>query len=131
MGTTKIVLAAFAYIFALDSNVAWAAVRTEPSNGASYLFVVVAVLGGIIAFFGIILAFRGVRSPTEVSIKIPNIGTLKFSKVGQGVVLAIIGAIILVSALYLYPPTTTKTITETTITEGEDGTRTIHREMAR
>ena len=131
MDIIKIVLAVSAYIFFWDSNLAWAAVRTEPSNGASYLFIIVAVLGGIIAFLGIILAFRGVTSPAEVSIKIPNIGTFKFNKVGQGVVLAIIGAIILVSALYLYPPTTTKTITETTTTEGEDGTRIIHRTMAR
>lgn len=127
----KVVLAVSVYIFLIDSNLAWAAVRTEPSNGASYLFIVVAVLGGIIAFLGIILAFRGVTSPAEVSIKIPNIGAFKFNKIGQGVVLAILGAIILVSALYLYPTTTTKTSTETTIIEGEDGTRTIHREMGK
>ena len=129
MDIIKVVLAASVYIFLIDSNLARAAVRTEPSNGASYLFILVAVLGGIIAFLGIILAFRSVTSPAEVSLKIPNIGAFKFNKVGQGVVLAIIGAIILFSALYLYPTTTTKTITETTTTEGEDGTRIIHREM--
>ena len=131
MDIIKVVLAASVYIFFIDSNLAWAVVRTEPSNGASYLFILVAVLGGIIAFLGIILAFRGVISPAKVSLKIPNIGAFKLNKVGQGVVLAIIGAIILVSALYLYPTTTTKTITETTTTEGEDGTRIIHRAMKR
>jgi hypothetical protein len=130
MDIIKIILAASVYILLVASNLAWAAVRTEPSKGASYLFIVVAVLGGIIALLGIILAFRGVKSSAEVSIKIPGVGTFKFNKVGQGVVLAIIGAIILVSALYLYPTTTTKTVTETTIIEGEDGTRTIHRSEA-
>lgn len=129
MDIIKAVLAASVYVFLIDSNLAWA-IRTEPSNNASYLFIGVAVIGGIIAFLGIILAFRGVTSPADVSMKIPRIGAFKFDKVGQGVVLAIIGAIILVSALYLYPTTTTKTVTDTTITEGKDGThRTIHQEM--
>lgn len=126
MNIIKIMLAASVYIFLVALNLAWAAVSTEPSKGASYLFIVAAVLGGIIALLGIILAFRGVKSPTEVSIKIPGVGTFKVNKIGQGVVLAIIGAIILVSALYLYPKTTTKTVIETTTIEGEDGTRTIH-----
>ena len=128
MYITKIVLAASVYIFLVNSHLAWAIVKKGPSNGTSYLFIIIAVIGGIIALLGIILAFRGVTSPAEVSIKIPNIGAFKFNKVSQGVVLAIIGAIILVSVLYLYPTTTTKTITETTTTEGEDGTRIIHRE---
>lgn len=127
MNIIKIILATSVYIFLAASNLAWALVSTEPSKGAPYLFIVVAVLGGIIALLGIILVFHGVTSPAEVSIKIPGIGTFKFNKVGQGVVLAIIGAIILVSTLYLYPTTTTKTVSETTIIEGEDGTRTIHR----
>jgi hypothetical protein len=123
MNIIKIMLAASVYIFFVALNLAWAAV--EPSKGASYLFIVAAVLGGIIALLGIILAFRGVKSPTKVSIKIPGVGAFKVNKIGQGVVLVIIGAIILVSTLYLYPKTTTKTFTETITFEGEDSTRTI------
>ena len=131
MGAIRTVLAASVCVFLVALNPAWAAVRTEPSKGASYLFIVVAVLGGIVALLGIILAFRGATSPAEVSVEIPGGGTFRFSRVGQGVVLTIIGGIILVFALYLYPMTTTKTVTETTIIEGVDSTRTIHREMAR
>lgn len=131
MDRLKVAPALFFYLVIIDSNVAWAAVRTEPSHGASYLFLVVAVLGGLLTFLGFIAVFRGVTAPAEVSINIANLGEFKFSKVGQGIVLAIIGAIILISSLYLYPTTTMQTTTETTITEDEDGTRTIHREMAR
>lgn len=132
MDIIKTAIAAPLYILLIgSSNIAWAVVKTEPSNGASYLFIVVAVLGGIITFLGIILTFRGVTSPAEVSVKIPSIVAFKFNKVGQGVVLAIIGSIVLVSALYMYPSTTTKTITETTITEGDNGVSTRHMEMAR
>lgn len=130
MDIKEIILFASACIFLVASNPAWAVVKTEPSSGASYLFTVVAALGGIIALLGIILAFRGVTSPAEVSIKIPNVGAFKFNKVGQGVVLAVVGAVILVSALYLYPKTTTtKSFSETTTINEEDGTRIIHREQ--
>ncbi len=125
----KIVLAALGYIFLVNSNLAWAIVKKGPSNGTSYLFIIIAVIGGIIALLGIILAFRGVTSPAEVSIKVTKIGAFRFSKVSQGIVLVIIGAIIMIAVLYLYPTTTTKTITETTTTEDEDGTRIIHREL--
>ncbi len=129
MRIIKIVLASSAYIFLVDSNLVWAVIRTESSKGASYLFIVVTALGGIIVLLGIILAFRGVTSPAKVSIKIPGVGTFKFNKVGQGIVLTIIGAIILVFALYL-SMTTTKTVTETTTIEAEDGSRIIHRREA-
>ncbi|GEM_PF-2681551 len=131
MGIMKMFVFASVYIFLMDLNIVWAAIKTEPSNGASCLFIVVTVLGGIIAFMGIILAFRGVTSPADISFKIPNIGTFKLSKIGQGIVLVVIGAIILIFALYLSPTTITKTVTETITTEDADGTRSIHREMAR
>lgn len=131
MCAIRIIPAASVYIFFVTSNPAWAVVTTESAEGASYLFIFIAFIGGIIALLGIILAFRGVTSPAEVSIEIPGGGTFKFSKVGQGVVLTIIGGIILVFALYLYPTSTTKTVTETTTVEGGDDTRTIHEYMAR
>jgi hypothetical protein len=131
MNINKVVQALFFYLFIMVPNAAWAAVRTEPSYGVWYLFLVVAVLGGLLTFLGFIIVLRGVNAPAEVSVNIPNLGEFKFSKVGQGIVLAIIGAIILISSLYFYPTTTIQTTTETTITEDEDGTRTIHREMAR
>jgi len=131
MCAIRIIPVASVYIFFVTSNPAWAVVTTESAKGASYLFIFIAFIGGIIALLGIILAFRGVTSPAEVSIEIPGGGTFKFSKVGQGAVLTIIGSIILVFALYLYPTTTTKTVTETTTVEGGGDTRTTHEYMAR
>ncbi len=131
MELTRTTLPASIFIFLVAPSLALANVTTESSPGASYLFLLVAVFGGIIALLGIFLAFRGVKSPSDVTIKIPGGGEVKFSKVGQGAVVAIIGAIILISALYLYPTTTTKTVTETTTIEGTDGTRTIYERAER
>ncbi len=91
------ILPASVFIFLVTPSLALANVTTESSPGAPYLFLLVAVFGGIIALLGFFLTFRGVKSPADVTIKIPGGGEVKFSKIGQGVVLTIIGTIINIS----------------------------------
>lgn len=119
------------YILLVTPSLALAVIITGPAQETSYLFIVITVLGGIIALLGIILTFRGVTSPAEVTINIPGGGTFKFSRIGQGVILAIVGAIVLVSALYFHPTTTKSTTTETTTITDESGTHTVHSETSK
>jgi protein-S-isoprenylcysteine O-methyltransferase Ste14 len=81
------------------------------------LHIAVAVLGGLVLLFGIILAFRGGKESAEVTVSLPGGFNMTLSRVGQGIVLVTVGALILLAALYLMPK---KETTVTTI-ERRDG----------
>ena len=60
----------------------------------------------------------------EVGVDLPGGGAVQVRQIGQGVVIAIVGAAILISTLYLYRETKTITSVETR-TENPDGTETL------
>lgn len=108
-----------------------AAKTTAPASHAGVLFIVAAVIGGLIALLGIAIAFRSSGGNADISATLPSGGSIKLRGVGQGVVIALIGAGVLVAALYFYPQEETIVTTETKTIEDGDENSTIHRTMSR
>lgn len=76
---------------------------TSLSEATGIVRVIVAVFGGLIGVLGIVLAFRGVSGTAEVSMSVSEHRKLSMKRVSQGVVITLIGAAILIGALYLLP----------------------------
>ena len=64
------------------------------------VLIVVIVLGGFIALLGAIMVFRGIGGEADVDVSTGE-KQISFKKVSQGVVVIIVGALILLGALYL------------------------------
>lgn len=76
---------------------------TSLSEATGIVRVIVAVFGGLIGVLGIVLAFRGVGGTADVSMSVSEHRKLSMRRVSQGVVITLIGAAILIGALYLLP----------------------------
>lgn len=85
--------------------------------------IIVAIFGGLIGLLGILVVVKGVAGKSDVSISLSKHQKIVFKRVTQGVVITIIGAAILLAAVYLLPEKRTErhiTGKEMTI-EREDG----------
>jgi hypothetical protein len=76
---------------------------TSLSETTGIVRIIVAVFGGIIAVLGIIVAFKGVGGTADVSVSVSEHRKFSMKRVSQGVVITLIGAAILIGALYLLP----------------------------
>jgi hypothetical protein len=99
-----------AFLFFIGVNVALAngSVRetqflTSISEVTGIVRVIVAVFGGLIGILGIILAFRGIGGTADVSMSVSGQGNLSIKRISQGVVITLIGAAILIGAVYFLP----------------------------
>jgi hypothetical protein len=96
---------------------------TSLSEATGVVRIIVAVFGGLIGLLGIFVAFKGAAGKADVSVSLSEHRTLSMKRVSQGVVITLIGAGILISALYFLPEKKTErklTGTEITI-EREPG----------
>jgi len=94
--------------FLLDYGLAYGMVSeteysTSLSEATGIVRIIVALFGGLIGVLGIIVAFRGVAGTADVEMSVSDHGKLSMKRVSQGVVITLIGAAILISALYLLP----------------------------
>lgn len=76
---------------------------TSLSEATGIVRIIVAVFGGVIGVLGIVVAFRGVGGTADVSMSVSEHKKLTMKRVSQGVVITLIGAAILIGALYLLP----------------------------
>jgi hypothetical protein len=110
-----------------------AEVLVDIPGDARPLFLAVAGLGGLIAVLGIAVAVLGLRlkeaAGAIVEGQLPGGVAIQVRQINQGVVIAIVGAAILISSLYLYRETRTITTVESR-TVNPDGTETLVVETA-
>ncbi|HEC31387.1 MAG TPA: hypothetical protein ENI41_02735 [Deltaproteobacteria bacterium] len=76
---------------------------TSLSEATGIVRIVVAVFGGLIGILGIFVAYKGIGESADVSVSIADHKNLSMKRVSQGVVITLIGAVILIGALYLLP----------------------------
>ncbi|MDR4504925.1 MAG: hypothetical protein MRK01_09080 [Candidatus Scalindua sp.] len=76
---------------------------TSLSEATGIVRIIVAVFGGVIGVLGIVVAFRGIGGTADVSVSVSEHRNLSMKRVSQGVVITLIGAGILIGALYLPP----------------------------
>lgn len=76
---------------------------TSLSEATGIVRIIVAVFGGLIGLLGIVVAFKGVGRAADVSATIGKHASVSMKRVGQGVVLTVIGAAVLIGALYFLP----------------------------
>jgi len=100
---------------------------TSLSEAAGAVRLLVAGFGGVIAILGIVLAVRGAMGSADVSASVGG-GSVEFKRVSQGVVVTIVGAAVLLGAVYLLPDKRTeRKVTGKDITiEHEEGHETLH-----
>jgi len=76
---------------------------TSLSEATGIVRIIVAVFGGVIGLLGIVVAFRGIGGTADVSVSVSEHRKLSMKRISQGVVITIIGAAILIGALYFLP----------------------------
>ena len=91
-------LICFLILFFSDSVFANGKVTETSAN--MFILLIVAAIGGIVTILGAMMIFRGIGGKADVNISVSEHKKITFKKVGQGVVVIIIGALILISALY-------------------------------
>jgi len=106
-------VATFAVLVALvvylsDLAVANGSVReiefsTSLTEATGIVRIVVAVFGGLISILGIFVAIKGVAGTADVSGSVSKYGKISMKRVSQGVVITLIGAAVLIGALYFLP----------------------------
>lgn len=103
---------------------------TSLSEATGIVRVIVAVFGGVIGVLGIVVAFRSVGGAADVSVSVSEHRKLSMKRISQGVVITLIGAAILIGALYFLPEKKTeRQIKGKEITiERESGQETLHTE---
>jgi hypothetical protein len=95
---------------------------TSLSEATGIVRIVVAVFGGLIGLLGIVVAAKGVAGKADVELSVSEHRSLSFKRISQGVVITVVGAGILVAALYLLPEKRTErevTGTDITIERGQ------------
>jgi len=77
---------------------------TEYSANA-WIRTVIAVIGGVIAVLGIVLAFKNATALSDVGVSGSREKgiNLHLKKVSQGVIITLLGVVVLVAGLYLLP----------------------------
>ncbi len=105
-------------------------VETEYST--SIVRIIVVAIGGIISVLGIVVAYKGIGGKADVELSVSEQKKIIFKNVSQGVVITIIGALILIAAVYFLPEKGKErsiTAKELTIERSPDGrTREVMRE---
>jgi hypothetical protein len=76
---------------------------TSLTEATGIVRIIVAVFGGLIGLLGIVVAIKGVGGAADVSASVGKHASLSMKRVSQGVVLTLIGAAVLVGALYFLP----------------------------
>jgi hypothetical protein len=76
---------------------------TSLTEATGIVRIIVAVFGGLIGVLGIVVALKGVGGAADVSASVGKSAKLSMKRVSQGVVLTLIGAAVLVGALYFLP----------------------------
>ena len=76
---------------------------TSLSEATGVVRIIVAAFGGLIGLLGIAVAFKGVAGEADVSVSLSEHRKLSMKRVSQGVVITLIGAAVLVGALYFLP----------------------------
>ena len=113
-------VAAFAVLVALavslsDLAVANGEVRetefsTSLTEATGIVRIVVAVFGGVIGILGILVTIKGVAGTADVSGSVSKYGSISMKRVSQGVVITLIGAAVLIGALYFLPEKKTERV---------------------
>ncbi len=97
----------------------------ERESSTSIVRIIVVVIGGIISVLGIVVAYKGIGGKADVEISVSEQRKIIFKSVSQGVVITIIGAMILIVAVYLLPEKGKErriTAKDLTIERSSDGT---------
>jgi hypothetical protein len=76
---------------------------TSLTEATGIVRIVVAVFGGLIGILGIVVAIKGVAGTADVSGSLSKYGKFSMKRVSQGVVITLIGAAVLIAALYFLP----------------------------
>lgn len=76
---------------------------TSLSEATGIVRIIVAVFGGVIGVLGIAVAVKGVAGKADLTMSLSEHRNLSLKRISQGVVITLIGAGILVAALYLLP----------------------------
>ena len=76
---------------------------TSLTEATGIVRIIVAVFGGLIGILGIFVAIRGVAGMADVSGSVSKYAKFSMKRVSQGVVIILIGAAVLISALYFLP----------------------------
>ena len=101
-------LVAIVVIFMLRISVANGEIQeteysTSLTDATGIVRLIVAVFGGLIGVLGIVVALKGVRGTADVSVSLSKRPKLSMKRVSQGVVLTLIGAAVLIAAIYVLP----------------------------
>ena len=76
---------------------------TSLSEATGIVRIIVAVFGGLIGLLGIVVALKGVAGKADLSVSLSEHRSLSMKRVSQGVIITLIGAAVLVGALYFLP----------------------------
>ena len=76
---------------------------TSLSEATGIVRIIVAVFGGLIGLLGILVTVKGVTGKADVSVSVSEHKKLSMKRVSQGVVITLIGAAVLLGAVYLLP----------------------------
>jgi len=102
ISVAAIAFCATALVFA-NGSVRETEYSTSLTEATGVVRIVVAVFGGLIGVLGIVVALKGVGGAADVSASVGKHANLSMKRVSQGVVLTLIGAAVLVGALYFLP----------------------------
>ena len=75
----------------------------ERESSTSIVRIIVVAIGGIISVLGIVVAYKGIGGKADVELSVSEQKKIIFKSVSQGVVITIIGAMILIAAVYFLP----------------------------
>ena len=93
----------FVLMFVVSSIVFANGETIERESSTSIVIIIVVAIGGIISVLGIVVAYKGIGGKADVEISVSEQKKIKFKSVSQGVVITIIGAMILIAAVYFLP----------------------------
>jgi hypothetical protein len=75
----------------------------ERESSTSIVRIIVVAIGGIVSILGIVVAYKGIGGKADVELSVSEQKKIIFKNVSQGVVITIIGAMILIAAVYFLP----------------------------
>lgn len=76
---------------------------TSLSEATGIVRIIVAFFGGLIGLLGIVVALKGAAGKADLSVSVSEHRSFSMKRVSQGVVITLIGAAVLVGALYFLP----------------------------
>jgi len=76
---------------------------TSLAEATGIVRIIVAIAGGVVAVLGIVVALRNIGGTAGVEISVSEQKKMKIKNISQGVVIVLIGAAMLVAAVYLLP----------------------------